>query len=326
MSVRTIASRDGLPWGRALWASVAATCGVAALVTGNAHLAIAAVLPAFVAGSLWLTRPQRFRGEVTDVGLEVFEPRRESVPFHEIVAINVWGLPYAPDSERIPDGPLSIVHRRGVVELPGNLDVRCGELLRFFYEKFIPPWNRNVHPLLESYLREQEQRHGAENVWTFSARGHLGRVRRKRRPFFVSAAFALAGVCWAVIGSLGGKEYDGWYAGGLMLAIFAGLFAVLFSIAFFAGRGAIQWRDYSLIVSPDGMALVQGDSRGQIRWDELRSAKLRFKAKGLVFDSSQAKPGIVLTFEGASVLIPDVYDHPLPYIESVIRRYWQAAA
>src|SRR5690606_20944128 len=191
----------------------------AALALKELGFALFAILPLLITASLWLVRPRRFHALVTDVGIEVHEPVRETVPFHEIVAVNVWGLPYPADSDRIPSGPVSIVHQRGVLEVPEQVDVRSSELVRFLHEKFIPPWNRTVHPLLEDYLRAQELRHGVERVWTFSPRAFHGRRLRNPRPLAVSLAVFATGLLWIAVGSSPGGRYEGWLNGGTLLAM-----------------------------------------------------------------------------------------------------------
>ena len=60
-----------------------------------------------------------------------------------------------------------------------------------------------------------------------------------------------------------------------MLAIFGGLFALLFWLIArqVSGANIKGWTKASLVISPLGLALVQGDMKGEMHWDELESLK-----------------------------------------------------
>jgi hypothetical protein len=75
-----------------------------------------------------------------------------------------------------------------------------------------------------------------------------------------------------------------------------------------------RWRDAGLVISPAGLALVQGNVRGEMRWAELKD--LRYKTR-------TSAAGIVLKFEGAEVGIINIYDRPLYLIYERIREYWR---
>jgi hypothetical protein len=71
------------------------------------------------------------------------------------------------------------------------------------------------------------------------------------------------------------------------------------------------------------MALVQGDLQGEMRWDELKTLKFGSGSGGDFQVSNQAGiRGILLGFEGAQVLVHDIYDRPLNLIYGQIKRYW----
>ena len=77
-------------------------------------------------------------------------------------------------------------------------------------------------------------------------------------------------------------------------------------------------RDSCLVIGPAGIALTQGDLFGELRWAEVRTAKL-------VLPSSQSRRRrIRLQVEGAHVEVLDLYNGPLDEIFNRIDQYWRA--
>ena len=106
-----------------------------------------------------------------------------------------------------------------------------------------------------------------------------------------------------------------WVGGGLMTAVVCGLL-LLATLARPSPPLKIKnSRTASLIISPLGIALSQGDVQGQLRWSELRDMKL---VKGL------GRTAVVrLDVSGAYIVIADVYDAPLSTIFGQMRGYWK---
>jgi hypothetical protein len=87
-----------------------------------------------------------------------------------------------------------------------------------------------------------------------------------------------------------------------------------------------SWRESSLVVSPSGIAMAQGDVHGVLRWDELQNVQLGEKTKHFEVSDGSGYGGIALHVPAAVIRIADVYDRPLPFIASVIGSYWRPAA
>jgi hypothetical protein len=86
-----------------------------------------------------------------------------------------------------------------------------------------------------------------------------------------------------------------------------------------------RWEESSLVISPAGIALIQGDLRGEMRWDELRDVRLGGgKSNFGLGDANQTAwlPSIQLVVAGAVVRIFDVYDRPLVTIAKIVRTLW----
>ena len=85
-----------------------------------------------------------------------------------------------------------------------------------------------------------------------------------------------------------------------------------------------NWKKSALVISPGGMAMVQGDMTGQLRWDELRDIRFRPKPTFLGLQSAGAGMlGIHLVVAGATIVVLDLYDRPLEMIHEQLRAYWE---
>src|SRR5262249_38740617 len=131
------------------------------------------------------------------------------------------------------------------------------------------------------------------------------------------------GVVWIVVGSSLGKDFEALIGFGSMM-VFLGL---IFTIAFFfrpRSRRLRNWQDSGLVIGPIGLALVQGATRGELRWDELR--KIQYPNKPQFFTHSYSDRnlyGIGLVVEGATIVIADVYDKPLEVIHRRLLALWE---
>ncbi len=302
----------------------------AGLVTGNVHFALASIPVLALAAGLALTRPAPFHAELTESGLSIVEPP-EQVLFSAIESLRLAGAAQDPKSPVLKAGPLLVMHREGVLEIPSRLNVPVADLYRHLAAQVCGSGSREVHPQLASYLAQEEAAFGPERVWTFGARRHLGRRNSTRRARAVCLLLVLAGIVLVVaVGVLEKRtrlDLGGWVAAGVLLAIFSLFFWLVCKLVErHPDRSIRQWERSSLVVSPSGIALAQGDVQGRMRWDELRdvtfSARPGFISGG---GSSRGLAGIWLIVPGAAVRIADVYDRPLPLICSVIRRYWRGS-
>jgi hypothetical protein len=119
------------------------------------------------------------------------------------------------------------------------------------------------------------------------------------------------------------KDWVGWGGGGVVLCVLGALFYFLFWLQgrkLFGPRG---WEQSSLVVGPEGLALVQGHLKGELRWDELRDVQMWSKPRGFQLSQADSYPGIALSVEGARIVIADIYDRPLYFIRDCIKRYWR---
>jgi hypothetical protein len=305
----------GFPLGALVWFIIAAAFAIPAAIIGNPHPGIFAVLPVMIGWALVFARQRPFAAQITAEGIDVEEPPL-SLPYAAIEAALMPGKPGRAEA------PIQLVHAEGVVHIPARLNVRSDELFAFLRQQLPPSDARNLPAALAKYYAEQEAAFGPERIFSYTARPHWSAPRR-RVAIAVSLAFALTGVIWTVAGVLLGKNNEAWIVIGIMVAIFGGLFAGAFR---FEGRGPRirNWRQSGLVISPVGLAMVQGDMRGELRWDELRD--IRFRARPAFFEvQAAAAPhrGIQLVVAGATIVIADVYNRPLAEIHERLCAYWR---
>jgi hypothetical protein len=231
----------------------------------------------------------------------------ESIPFANIERI------WSPRSNQA-NGPLIVFHRAGTFEIPPSSD-RSTQALREFLESVMPPRTRPiVHGAIANYLDSQTATFGDERVWAYAAEERAGRKDgRLARSIYI--ALAITAVAWIVAGIV--SKDPGWYGAAVFLGVVA-LIVLLVRTSTYGIESRIKnWRESSLVVSPAGIALVQGDLKGELRWREL--VDVQYKA-----GPSAARRKIQLKVQGASIEIMDFYDTPLSEIHERIASFWKA--
>ena len=85
-------------------------------------------------------------------------------------------------------------------------------------------------------------------------------------------------------------------------------------------------RNFSVVITPTGLALCQRELKGELRWDEIREVRLRQRGGRLTVTAEGAAAGIELQVPGAVIKILDLYDRPLAAIHERIVQNWQGPA
>jgi hypothetical protein len=328
MSNRKIIAERTFPLGFILWGFVGAAVLAAGLVQGNWHFTLAAVPELALAAALLAFRPAAFEGEITETGLRVGGIGVE-VPYASIQSVTLNGIAQDPDAPKLKAGPIVIMHREGSLEIPARTDMPVKDLYRCLIDRTEGSGDRRVGDLLMQYLTREEHMFGADRVLTFRAREQLGRRPSTRREQACCLALALSGIFW-IAASLylwRGPRQDPmpWPPLGILLALVG---ALAWLVSLLAGRHMDAnfrgWRNACLVLSPTGLALVQGETQGQMRWDELHEATLSNRRPFITAAAGENLPGgLQLVVAGARIRVADVYDRPLPAIARSIRRYWQ---
>jgi len=72
------------------------------------------------------------------------------------------------------------------------------------------------------------------------------------------------------------------------------------------------------VISPVGIAMIQGEMKGKLRWDEIRKVVPPRTAKGVQVQA--AMQGLQLHVDGSTIVVLDIYNVPLSEIEQRIVR------
>ncbi len=306
-------SRRGFPVSAVIWFTLAIAFAVVGAVVHNPHPAIFAALPAAIAIALLLGRERPFDALVTAEGLEI-EGTPLSLPYRAIEGIVRLG--------KGPRAPIQIVHAGGVVRIPASLNVGADDLFAFLLEQIPRSGSRDLPGPLKKYCAVQEAHFGSERVFSFRSRPPHRALVRRRTAIIVSLGISGAGLVWLVFGILLPKHGEPWIAFGILFAVFAALCALAFRFES-VGPRIKNWQEAGLVISPEGLALFQGDIRGELRWDELRDIRYRTRGPFFQFQASGAQfVGIHLVVEGATITVADLYDRPLAVIHQRMKAYW----
>lgn len=306
-----VESRPGLPWAAVVFFVVGLSLAGAAVATGGTGFAIAAVVPlALGATLLAFGFEQSFAATFTEEGIAV-DNALDVVPYTSLQ--NVWAGGRCPDPGdfRKRTCAIDVLHDHLWLHIPPRLNVPSHEVYAFLAGRVTVNGSRYVNPVLAEYLERQERYFGPANVWTFRAatRRVPRTTRRSLRAFAVG--LIAGGAIWIALGFSGvaGTEWGAW---GILAALVG---ALLLAISFTEGWTGHQlvknWRQASLVIGPQGMAMIQGDIQGEIHWPELLDIRFGTRRRSFVLTREQAMFGIILRVKGADIVIADLYDRPL---------------
>jgi hypothetical protein len=224
------------------------------------------------------------------------------------------------------------MHRGGVLEIPPKLNVPVKDVYRAILSLLPPTGSHQLSGALAGHLQKEVAMFGSERVHAFAFRTFLGRRPSTRRGQVCALLLLLCGILWCFVPLIvahGGKlprAYEPWLGFGIALSVLSALaWLLLYAMQQpIEGRAAKTLTNAEMVISPTGLALMQGHLKGHLRWDELRDVRFwrRSRQFTLVFHE-RLLGGIHLVIAGAEIRIPDVYDRPLPLIREIIRHYWK---
>lgn len=302
----TLHSARRFPWGAIIWFAVAVGCVAISISTHRYHMAVVAILPASLGLILFLRRSPEFHADIAQSEI-IVHSSNETIRFMDIEKIWCPG-------DHLLNGPLIVFHRGGTLQIPAN-SCRSTQSLGSFLESVKPPTARVVvHGAIANYLDSQIATFGEERVWAYAA---AERIRQTNgglaRSIYI--ALAITAFAWIVTGIV--TKDGGWFGATAMLALIA-LITLLIRISSHGIDSRIKnWRESSIVITPLGLALVQGELKGELRWRELVDVQYRGSA-------SAARRMIQLKVEGARIDIRDIYDAPLSEIYDRITTFWRA--
>lgn len=321
---QVIRSHPRPPVGAILWFLVAAgVAALAAVARKNPWIPpILALFPLGISLAFLATQQRPVAITFTKDAIEVEEPAQR-IPYDSIEGIRAK-RPGDPDQPAQLHYPIRIIHAEGTLHLPPRLSIPSDDIFQTVLKMFPVSGSYKVDPKLADYRQQQVDTFGSDRVFSYRARSRLGEPAPSA-AVAVCVATIVVGIIWLVIGLV--TKQEGWGIAGVSTVIGAALLTpLLWTIN--RGREVTRpfkgWQRSSLVISPLGIALVQGEVEGEMRWDELKS--LRFgssRKKGFQVSAEGTEYGITLGFEGANLTILDVYDRPVQLIYRQIKLYWR---
>jgi hypothetical protein len=266
---------------------------------------------------VFLARYNPRRLHLSADGIEMTRPDVQ-LAYHEILEI------HAPEQRRADrSSPIHLLHASGYCTIPPS----AHELLDYLEAqplgvREIP----KVAPILRDFLKQQLALHGPDRVYVYRSRVEPLPPRYFGFGFWPGASMLLAALGMSVLAMVLRQP--------ALFGVGPGLIAV--AMLFFLVGAALRtnrsprtpikdWQQAMLIIGPDGLALVQGDLTGEVRWHELKGVRL---GRGTAGASTGANSraivwGIQLQVAGADITIADIYHWPLSHALEQIERHWR---
>jgi hypothetical protein len=258
----------------------------------------------------------------TEDGIRVTRPE-VWLEYRDIVEI------HAPDGQRRTgrNFEIHLLHGHGYFTIPKSAKASSADLLDFLETQ--PLGSREipaVAPILRDFLKQQLAIHGRDGVYVYRARTTPPPDVRLGCGWWPAAAIFVVGLGLAVLGPI--KSEVGFLCTGLGATAVGGLTCLLIALRHKMTVPPIKgWQQAMLVIAPDGLALTQGTLTGELRWRELKNAKL---GKGSAVSAAggrtnAAVAGIHLQVAGASITIADLYHWPLSHALEQIHAHWRGA-
>lgn len=309
-----IIGRRRFPASAGVWlALAAASYGVGHVAQGPTCGLLAATPTAMLALGCLTARPTPARGRLTAAGLDMTSPRI-SAPYAAITCLRLVGS--RQKDRRYSELQIGVPDQLIRVRVPSSpaLLTLCELLLaRVGFSG-----GRNVTPALRPTLEYLEGKFGADRVFTFVAR--LVDLPPYRVLRHCGLFMMLAAALWIAAGAR--RDFSQFVCPGWALLI-VGVTAAAISLLR-AGVVPARLLDASVIISPAGVTLAQGDVVGELKWAELQRISFgRGQSRSFQLDKDQA---LRLHVEGTAIMILDVYDRPLECLKRLIDLYWQGSA
>jgi hypothetical protein len=288
-----------------------------AVMTMQPGFAFAAVWPAcYVLVSFVRRGPTQ--DLVFQQGGVLFDFTGREVPYASIQGLSLNGEIEPGSSAFMKTGTLELISSHGVLFVGSSLD--AGKVYEFLLDEIPASGSRNVSARMSGYLEEQLASFDHDLVSSFCARATIGSPRSnvlRAGLTMLLATFVLLPL------SVSFPAAGGWAAGYFAAGFFFSLIGFFDRSVRTRPPGMTHWVGSSLIISPRGIAVEQGDLVGKMRWDEIR--KLECGSPLQSFQLSRGpRRSINIAIKGANFMIHDLYDRPLAAIYDQMLEFWEA--
>lgn len=310
-----IESEPRFPWGSTLLSLAAAMLVITSIVKQAPNFAIGSIPLWTTAASLFLVRQRIFTMEVGEDGLDV----RHLGQF--IAYDSIEWLTYGSNAAS-RQATIRIVHDRGVLIIPALINQSSRQLFDFLMTRFQPRQYTPLPSTLQNYAEEQASTFGEDKVLRYVPRENVKQVRTTGATRPIATGLLVGGVAWFVAAAV--QDNFDWAAGGIVLMLISLGFFLVGTLRPASPTAQIKnWKDSGLVITPTGLALIQGSLRGRLSWAELRDVSYNPGARSFQVTSSGVQGGIMLKVEGSSLAIADLYNQPLERIHEQIMKYWR---
>jgi hypothetical protein len=312
----TLEARPDPPIGVGLWGLGAVLCAaIAALFDLGALFAMAAIFAA-IAVTLFASRERPFRARLEESGITLLHSG-EFLPYAKIESLAAGPSLGAKNPHQYA---IDVHTATRTVRMPAAIDVATPELERFLRSHLPPRIVAVPDPDVDEYLNRQMETFGHQSVlWYGPARHPAGLARPSVRRAWLACLLAGLVVLIAGVAMLesrdrgpGNRRAVDHYTGIIVVgavSLAAGLLGLLVHISL-TQRSHPKVKNIelsSLVISPEGIALRQGDLKGELKWEEIRGVKL-----------PRNKP-LSLQLAGVTVQILNIYDRSLVEIQDRLR-------
>ena len=312
----TLDARPSPPIGAALWGLAAIVCVALGALFEVAGLFAMAVIFAAIAITVFASRERPFRARLEENGLALLHSG-EHLPYTHIESLAAGA---SRGRKEYHQYTLDLRTATKIVRVPAAINIPTGELERFLRSHMPPRLVAVPDPDVDDYLNRQMEQFGPQSVvWYGPGRGPAGPMRPAVRRAWL--ACFLAGLLVLIVGVAmlesrnraagnrrGVDDYTGVVVVGA-ISLVVGLLGLLihFSLTRRTNPKVKNVELSSLVISPLGIALRQGDLKGELKWEEIRGVKL-----------PRNKP-LSLQLAGVSIQIFNIYDRSLVEIHDRIR-------
>ena len=288
-----------------------ALMAIPGVVTQNSPLIVGSIPFILIGAILIATRKRDLEFVIESTGLEILRPEPELIQYADMEMVS---FSHSVNPETDFSFAITIAHRDGILTIPSGINEVGSRNLYLFLHRMVPDRKANLPPdsLNEHYERQLDQ-FELDRVWALRTRRYLS-DRRFRRGWLISLALILSGFIF--VGAAGDRvnrnpndPLPGF--GGLLLL--AGIIMVLiYTVQSSNHRRMLrESRRSGLVLSPIGLAMVQGDLKGKMRWEEIRTITWANNGQS-----------IQLKIDGGMFMIHDAFNEALPIIYDLLWAYW----
>ncbi len=230
------------------------------------------------------------------------------------ISIPVDSIQSITDNRQVDNAFIYVHHRTGTIAIPRQGKGGLGVFMDRIKARDNSDSGMDLPSPLERFRAKESDKFEPEEVFSVGARDDFGVARGSEVGTRKLAVYWAAMALWIVVGAI--DDNDGLVALAITGIVF-GFFYMVFR------RGARRrlhklWDGAGIVISPDGLALSQGDDKGVLEWKEVISVELSNHRASF---STGIIENLLVKIEGAELKINNVYAQSLSAIEREINQH-----